>query len=417
MKRATNMRWIVALCILLTACSAFPVGPKRTFHNWEDEPIPMPTVATNVQATAPTVSSLTLPTPLTPNSTPSAPSEPAELSTPSQPSELRFDYPTPTAFDEKQVTEFGIQINGCDKDVPMALDIVQRMGLTWIKQQARWADIETGPNIFDWRCMDRVIPIAHAHGLKVLISVTTAPAHTRQIYKGILHPTNGRPMDFRDFGLFLARLIARYPKQIQALELWNEPNLMREWGDVLDGGVYAQLLAAGYGAVKAIDPLIMVISAGVAPTGMNSQWEAIDDVLFLKQFAANEGPDYADCIGAHANGPDGVGEIQLVVPRQLKTLGHSRPACVTELGYALPIDGRAPEGFGWIMSHTPERQTEVLLGGMRWARQSGVVRLVILWNLNFDGPVGDPNVPYALVREGFESPALKTIQAAMDFSP
>ena len=55
------------------------------------------------------------------------------------------------------------------------------------------------------------------------------------------------------------------------------------------------------------------------------------------------------------------------------------------------------------MSHTPERQAEVLLGGMRWARQSGIVRLVILWNLNFDGPAGDANAPYALVRRGWES--------------
>lgn len=410
MNRATKTHWVVVLIWLLTACSAFPVGPKRTFHNWEDEPIPMPTIATTAQAITPMASSPTLPTPLTPNPTPSEPAElsaPSERYEPSEPAhELRFAYPTPTTLEAKQATEFGIQINGCDKGVPEALAIVKRMGLTWIKQQARWADIETAPNAFDWRCMDRVIPIAHAQGFKVLISVTTAPAHTRQIYNGILHPTNGRPMDFRDFGLFLARLIARYPKQIQALELWNEPNLMREWGDVLDGGVYAQLLAAGYGAVKASDPSIMVISAGVAPTGFSAEWEALDDAVFLRQFIDNNGLDYADCVGAHANGPDGVGEIALIGPRYFDLTERNRPQCFTEFGYAIPVDGRAPEGFGWIMSHTPERQTDVLLGGMRWARQSGFVRLVILWNLNFDGLVGDPNVPYALVRQGWESPMI-----------
>ena len=161
----------------------------------------------------------------------------------------------------------------------------------------------------------------------------------------------------------------------------------------------------------------MVISAGVAPTGMNAQWQAIDDGLFLKQFAANDGADYADCIGAHANGPDGVGEIQLVVPRKLQILGHSRPGCVTEFGYALPINGQTPKGFDWAMKHTPERQIQVLLDGMRWAKQSGTVRLVILWNLNFDGPVGDPNVPYALVRERFESPAVLAIQSAINQNP
>ena len=62
------------------------------------------------------------------------------------------------------------------------------------------------------------------------------------------------------------------------------------------------------------------------------------------------------------------------------------------------------------MSHTPERQAEVLLDGMRWAKQSGTVRLVILWNLNFDGPVGDPNVPYVLVRDSWVSPSVAAMR-------
>ena len=304
-------------------------------------------------------------------------------------------------------TEFGIQINGCDKDVPSALAIVKRMGLTWIKQQARWADIETAPDRFDWACLDRVIPVAHAAGFKLLISVTSAPAHTRSIYRsasaGVFNETSGRPMDFRDYGRFVAQMLLRYPKQIQAVEIFNEPNLMREWGDAMDGAVYAQLLAVGYGAVKAIDPSIMVISAGLGPTQLNQQWYAVDDAEFLRRLFEYDGLQNADCIGAHANGPDGVGEIQLVGPRYFDLAERGRPLCFTEFGYAIPVDGRAPEGFGWAMSHTPERQVEVLLSGMRWARQSSFVRLVILWNLNFDGSASDPNAPYALVRRGWES--------------
>ena len=311
-------------------------------------------------------------------------------------------------------TEFGIQINGCDRDVPTALATAKRMGLTWIKQQARWGDIEKSPGQFDWACLDRIIPAANAQGFKVLIGVTTAAAHTRQIYKGIFHATNGRPADLREFGLFLAYLITRYPKQIHAIEMWNEPNLMREWGDVIDGGVYAGLLAIGYGVTKFLDPSIMVISAGVAPTGFNDKWQAMDDVPFLKQWLDYQGANYTDCIGAHANGPDGIGEVDLLAARYFDLAGKQRPICVTEFGYGLPVEGRAPEGFDWVMAHNPERQADVLTSGLRWARQSGYTRLVILWNLNFSGSASDPNGAVCVGARGLGKPGYPVHPAGID---
>ena len=273
----------------------------------------------------------------------------------------------------------------------------------------RWADVEIGPTQFDWRCLDRVMTQAQAHGLKVLLSVTTAPAHARQIYRGIFHPTNGRPTDLRDFGVFIARLIERYPHQIHAIEMWNEPNLIREWGDTLDGVVYTQLLAIGYGVVKHLDPSIMVISAGLAPTGFNTLWTNVDDLGFVQQMLGYRAADYMDCFGAHANGPDGVGEIDLVGERYAGLLARQVPQCFTEFGVAVPIQNQAPEGFGWIMGHTEALRSQKLVDGLRWARRSGYVRLVIVWNLDYDGPWSDPNAPYALVRDGWRSPALDSI--------
>ena len=405
---------------LIAACS--PVGPKRSFSDWEPRrgsesaegvegsesslpttatPMPMPT--SNLQTPKPTK--------------PSEPVEPYQLSEPSQPSEppqeFEYAFPPPMPFTKGSTpTEFGIQINGCDKDVGEALSVVKSMGLTWIKQQSRWANIETAPNAYDWRCLDRVIPVANAQGFKVLISVTTAPAHTRQIYKGIFDPTNGRPADLRDFGLFIARLMQRYPMQIQAIEMWNESNLIREWGDTLDGSVYAQMLAIGYGVAKFMDPSVIVISAGLAPTGFNTRWTHVDDVGFLQKMLEYQAANYMDCLGAHANGPDGVGDINLVAERYFQIAGEHIPICVSELGVGIPVEGQAPEGFDWVMTHTPEQQRDRLLNGMAWAQSSGYVRLVILWNLNYDGGTNganDPNAPYALLRKDWRSPAIPAI--------
>ena len=255
-----------------------------------------------------------------------------------------------------------------------------------------------------------MIPAAHSAGLKVLASVTTAPAHTRRAYQGILHPTHGRPEDIAQFGLFIARLIQRYPKMIQAIEMWNEPNLMREWGDALSGSAYGQLLAVGYGVSKYMDPEVLVISAGIAPTGFNADWEALDDTPFLQRLLEHNGAAYFDCLGAHANGPDGIGDIDRVAQRYFELTGKTKFICATEMGYGIPVNGHAPKGFDWVMSHTVEGQVHALTDGMKWAQQSGFVRLVILWNLNYAGPSDDPNAPYALVREGWESPALEAIR-------
>ena len=61
------------------------------------------------------------------------------------------------------------------------------------------------------------------------------------------------------------------------------------------------------------------------------------------------------------------------------------------------------------MTHTEEQQRDDLLRGMAWAQSSGYIRLVILWNLNYDGGVNDPNAPYALLRKNWRSPAIPAI--------
>ena len=52
------------------------------------------------------------------------------------------------------------------------------------------------------------------------------------------------------------------------MEIWNEPNLSREWGNKpisqSQAGEYVNMLRLGYAATKAADPSVTVISAGSA---------------------------------------------------------------------------------------------------------------------------------------------------------
>jgi hypothetical protein len=325
--------------------------------------------------------------------------------------------------------ELGIQINGCDKDVPATFAQVRALGLRWIKQQARWSQIERAPGVYDWGCLDRVIGAAHRDDVNVLVSITTAPAfRRRQAIAFGMHPAHGRPDAFEDFGDFVAALAVRYAGRIHALELWNEPNLIIEWGDTLDAVNYVRLLESGYRAAKMHAPALTVISAGVAPSGFNTLWTSVDDLTYMATAIHAGLLSVSDCIGVHANGPDGVGDLDAVVTRyrtlieQIRRDAGSAEAaprfCVTEFGHAVPVHGQAPPGFEWSHTHTPETQVAAFVRGLAWLRDNTDVMLVIAWNLNYDGAdargvvnVSDPNALYALTRPGWSSPALAVLGA------
>lgn len=335
-------------------------------------------------------------------STPAAP-VPASEATP-------FSPPPPQPFTRgAKPTEFGIQINACDHGVEQALPILKRLRVGWVKLQVRWGDLQAGPNRVDWVCMDAAIPTLNQHGFNVLASVVTAPAYLR-----LLPGVNGPPNNFDEYAKFVYAFLTRYMGMVQAVEVWNEPNLSAEWDWQIDGAVYRHLLASAYIAIKAVDPSIMVISGALAPASFDSVYTHVDDQSFITKFRRYNGDAYTDCVGAHANGPDGVGDIERVASSYFNAFDQLKPICMTEFGYGLPVQGQAPKGFEWIMRHTVEGQVGTFKRSFAWAKLSGYVRLVIVWNLDYWGPPSDPNAPYALIRPGWESPAVLRISQMLE---
>lgn len=335
-------------------------------------------------------------------STPAAP-VPASEATPFSPPPLQ-----PFTRGAKP-TEFGIQINACDHGVEQALPILKRLRVGWVKLQVRWGDLQAGPNRVDWVCMDAAIPTLNQHGFNVLASVVTAPAYLR-----LLPGVNGPPNNFDEYAKFVYAFLTRYMGMVQAVEVWNEPNLSAEWDWQIDGAVYRHLLASAYIAIKAVDPSIMVISGALAPASFDSVYTHVDDQSFITKFRRYNGDAYTDCVGAHANGPDGVGDIERVASSYFNAFDQLKPICMTEFGYGLPVQGQAPKGFEWIMRHTVEGQVGTFKRSFAWAKLSGYVRLVIVWNLDYWGPPSDPNAPYALIRPGWESPAVLRISQMLE---
>ncbi|NJM41757.1 MAG: hypothetical protein HC853_13855 [Anaerolineae bacterium] len=317
--------------------------------------------------------------------------------------------PTPIPFKPGQArTEFGIQIHGCGPNHKQSIRQAKDLGFTWIKQQVRWGDMSARPGQMDWSCLDTVIPTVHERGLKVLLSLTTAPTYLR-----VSHDKLGFPNELSPFAYYVYELLTRYRGQVHAIEVWNEPNIDAEVSDGINYARYTIMLSLGYAVAKTIDPHIMVISAGLAPVDFDSFYTAVDDVSFLKGIAERGAYGYMDCIGAHANGPPGRGDLQPLATQYHALSGYTKPICVTEFGYALPVRGQLPCGFGWAKTHTTQSQAKHLIDGMAWARASGITRLVIVWNLDvystFDAR--DCNAPYALSRADWQSPALPALKS------
>lgn len=284
------------------------------------------------------------------------------------------------------------------------------IGMTWIKTQVRY-HVGDDPNGYAG-----IIGEAHARGFRVLLGVVGSPSDVAAGGEGY----------FQQFANFTAGLAAL---GADAIEVWNEPNLDREWPTgMVDPAMYTRLLAIAYNAIKTANPNTIVISGAPAPTGFfgGCSPNGCDDSVYVDGMSAAGAASYMDCMGAHYN--EGIVPPQQTSgdPRSefytrylfgmINTYSSKigRPLCFTELGYVTPDGyGPMPPGFEWGNQNTIQEQAQWLADALSLSAQSGKVRLVIIWNFNFYTPAGtpDPAGGYAMLRPDGTCPACDAIAA------
>jgi hypothetical protein len=182
-----------------------------------------------------------------------------------------------------------------ERDVKLVADA----GFGWIKQNIGWRDVEKYPDLapqdWDWNLVDRIVNDAQQYGLDVLFRLDHQP-----LWAGDWN--NGPPQNLDDLGRFCGVMAERYQGRVRAYQVWNEPNLAREWaGRQPDPAEYVELLRVCYVAIKAADPQAIVISAGLAPTGTDNEVAMPDDKFLRGMYEAGALP-YFDMLGLHAPG-------------------------------------------------------------------------------------------------------------------
>jgi hypothetical protein len=315
----------------------------------------------------PTLSSTDTPPASSPQSPAPSPQPPASSSQPPAPSPQ-----PPASSPQLPVTmtspDYGMQVflfwreEVADRD----LKLVKEAGFRWVKQEFAWREIEgAGPGLFDWSNTDRVMDQIDLYELNVIARVGAQPE-----WAGGAYPQVGPPDDYQDFANFLSALATRYQGRIDAYQIWNEPNLAREWGGrAPDPAQYTQLLKVAYQTIKAVDPNAYVISAGLAPT---TRWDqvAVPDTVFIQGMYDAGAAPYFDLLGAHGAGykappetdPDQVAEDPALnnadpSPPQLRRIYCFRH--VEDIRAVMLANGDADKRivlleFGWTTDHRPD---------------------------------------------------------------
>jgi hypothetical protein len=186
--------------------------------------------------------------------------------------------------------------NTTERDLRLAKD----GGFTWVKQRFEWRNIERdGKGRLEWQEPDRIMAAIDGAGLKVVARVD---GHAAWSKAQPIYPADGPPDRLSDWTDFLSALAQRYRGRIDAYEIWNEPNITREWGGrPPNAAEYVALLRASFDAIKRADPNAMVITAGLSPTTENSQ-NAQSDEGFLRAMYAAGAKGAFDALGVHAAG-------------------------------------------------------------------------------------------------------------------
>jgi hypothetical protein len=293
-------------------------------------------------------------------------------------------------------------------------------GMTWVKVQHRF-----GLNADPTSTMQDAAKFKE-QGFKVLLSVVGNREELEQ----------GGANYISAFASFLGEIAP----VADGIEVWNEPNIQNEWPvGQISGIAYADMLRQAYSAIKASNPLTLVISAAPAPTGTNNETVMSDD-RFIKEMMSANAANYMDCIGIHYN--VGATPPADTSGHPYDTNGHYSwyflpmmdlyyntfnpngepggiPLCFTEIGFLtddgfdLTLAQAGATNFLFAEGISIFDQGVWLSDALQRSCRSGKVKLFIVWNVDFTNYGQDPQAGYAILRPDGKCPSCDRLNEAV----
>lgn len=168
------------------------------------------------------------------------------------------------------------------------LDKLAATGTTWVRLDVSWAMLQPdGPHLFDHGYgvprIEQVLDEIDARGMSTLMMLYWPPKWSSGTDK-----KNGVPRDAQEFANAAAWVADEWRDKVQAIEVWNEPDLDRFLSNT-SVTTYTALVKATYRSVKAVNRDMIVVAG--APTYVNVDW--------YREFYKRGGADHYDALGVH----------------------------------------------------------------------------------------------------------------------
>lgn len=270
-----------------------------------------------------------------------------------------------------------------------AMRLVAEAGITWIRQEFTWEDIEIhGKGDFEdrrhqpaqsaWAKYDHIVDLAQKYNINIMARLSNPPTWTRALTDTV--GTFAPPDNLADYGDFVEAVAARYQGRIPAYQIWNEPNIYPEWGEYPVNAVeYTALLKEGYTRVKKVDPQAIVVMGALAatieldrvrryaPNGLPTSPGGLSDGLFLQQMYNAGASPYFDVLAMQGYGLWSGPADRRMQPRvmnfsrplyirdiMVRNGDAHKPIWLSELGWnAVPPQSGIPPVYGQV---SPEQQ-------------------------------------------------------------
>ena len=283
-------------------------------------------------------------------------------------------------------------------------DKMKYAGMTWIKTQIFYGQDAAG-----------MVAVAHNNGFKIQLSAIGGAGMVNEA-------------GYEDkFAAWTGQLAA---SGADAIEVWNEPNIDREWQvGLISPASYTSLLCKSYSAIKSANGGTAVISAAPAPTGWFGGCgpNGCDDQPWMEGLYNAGAANCMDYIGAHHNAGATSPSATIGHPANPGDTHHSwfflpqtqlyynifrgtRQIFYTEMGYASQ-DGvpTFSDQFAWARGTDNSEQAAWLAEAVQLSISTGMVRSIIVWNIDFVRYGYDPQDGYAIIRPGGGCPACETL--------
>lgn len=148
---------------------------------------------------------------------------------------------------------YGMNINGPSDAKTVAQTAALNVG--WVRFEINWPDVQPDKKTtWNWKPFDDFIKILEARKLKILGSLSYAPAWA----SGNKTTTKAPPINGSDYRDFVTQVVKRYRGRITHWGLWNEPNLTQFFkGSRRD--YVEKVMLPGVEGVRSADPTAKLV--------------------------------------------------------------------------------------------------------------------------------------------------------------